>query len=116
MERDSRGRIAQGESGNRRGRPPKAPQRLETPADLRAATKRVANRPVTIQLDGKAAIVTQYEANVYMLAAGGGPKRLGVKAFIDIADRAFEISERVDRSGLAREVFGITPPPGEDET
>jgi hypothetical protein len=116
MERDSRGRIAQGASGNRRGRPPKAPRRLETPADLRAVVKRVANRPVTIQLDGKAAIVPQYEANVYILAMGGGGQRLGMKAFIEFVHQAYETSERVDRPRLAREAFGVTPPPGEDET
>jgi hypothetical protein len=115
MERDSRGRIAQGQSGNRRGRPPKASKRLETPADLRAVIKRVANRPVTIQLDGQATTVPQYEANIHMLALGGGAKRLGVKAFLDIADRAFEISEKVDHLRLAREAFGFTPLPGKDE-
>lgn len=107
MQRDRLGRIPKGQSGNRRGRPPKALKPLETPADLREVIKRVANRPISIPIDGKQVTVAQYEASVYILAAGGGTKRLGIKAFLDIADRAFDRIERLDRPRLAKQAFGI---------
>lgn len=97
MERDDQGKIAKGTPGNRRGRPPKTPKRLEKPADLREVIMQLANRPVTLRTGRRTEWMTLFEAKLCMLSEQSGHERRASVTFIELVMAAAERQQRARR-------------------